>query len=187
VLVRFALVMSVIFFTAPALGADSMPTPVPPSVKKAEPPISASAVEKRITSMREVLKRLLKELASARQANDVRRVNCLLAKLNLVKGLLKASERAQVVMLEATYGNDAATTQVYGKKIMTYGGSADEIERSIAECSGVEVRAEGTSLVYIRPDEPEIQTGEETPWDGSDVTTSGPESYPVVPPASPYR
>ena len=164
-----------------------MPEPKKLDVVKPEPEITVATVEKRMSSMREVLKRLLKEIAAARQAKDLRKVNCLLAKLNLVKGLLKASERAQVVMLEATYGKDMPTSRTYGKKIVEYGDNVDEIEKSIPECSGVEVRSEGTALVYIRPDEPELTVDETTPWDGWDEVNGGPENYPVVPPASPFR
>jgi hypothetical protein len=173
---------------APAQTAmpGAKPTPAPAAAKPA-PAVTVAAAEKKIVSMREILKRLLKEVAAAREANDVRRLNCLIAKLNLVKGLLKASERAQVTMLEATYANDAATGQTYGRKILTYGDSAEEIERSIDECSGVEVRSDGAAMVYVRPDTPELQPRDEAPWDTTVDVNSGPEGYPVVPPASPFR
>src|SRR5580765_5838050 len=98
-------------------------------------PTTASNVDGRINSIRSVLKQLLGALAEAKKSNDIQRVNCLQVKLNLVKGLLKASEKANVVFLEASFSKDLATAEAYGKKVDMYGTSADDVAKSINECS----------------------------------------------------
>lgn len=143
-------------------------------------------VERRITDMNAVLKKLYQEISRAKEKNDLHRVNCLLTKLNLVKGLLKASDRSKAVLLEAFYGNDTATARVYKAKVDSYADSAKEIERSMEECRGVRKVGEGTTLVYIRPEGgTELQPTEANPWDRGFVP--GADGYPAVPPASPYR
>jgi hypothetical protein len=147
---------------------------------------SLAAVDKRVTGMNDVQKKLYKEIAKAREENDIRRVNCLLTKLNLVKGLLKASDRAKAVLLEAFYGNDPETAGIYKTKIESYADSAKEVERSIDECRGVKTIGEGTTMVYIRPEgSADLQPSEAGPWDWNFLP--GSEGYPAVPPASPFR
>jgi hypothetical protein len=149
-------------------------------------PMTVSSVDDQISQIRSTLKRVLEELARAKGSNDVKRVNCLQSKVNLVKGLLKASEKANIVFLEASYAKDASTAESYGRKIQMYAGSVEEISRSIDECSAAEVTSEGSTLVYIRPEEPELAVSETSPWGGTDGI-GGTEGYPVVPPASPFR
>jgi hypothetical protein len=159
-----------------------------PLVRGVEPEkkISLTEIEKRMNSMQGILKAVLIEVADARNVGDLRKVNCLVMKLNAVKGLVRASENAHIVMLEATYDNDPCTTQSFAKKIVTYSDSLDEIAKSLDECSGAGTKSDGTTVVYIRPDETEPIIQESSPWNRGD-NVGGADPYPVAPPASPYR
>ena len=155
--------------------------------KEPSPEQRVATVEKQVTSMGKILKKLLKGVARARQLNDVGRLNCLMVKLNLVKGLMKASERAKIVLMEAAYGGDAKVAATYAQKVNAYDSSVDEIESSISECTGVDASGEGTSIVYIQPEgETGLgATGGLSPFDFEDVDQ--PDDFPVVPPATPFR
>jgi hypothetical protein len=142
-------------------------------------------VDKQIGDINGILKKLYRETAKAKEENDIHRYNCLLTKLNLVKGLVKASERAKGVLMDAFYGGDTDTSKIYLKKVNSYAESAKEVERSLSECAGVKTIGEGASLVYIRPEGEELQPGDQSPWDWEFVP--GQEGYPAVPPASPFR
>ena len=158
------------------------------AAKELSPDKRVARVEKQIASMNGALKHLLKEVAKARQKNDIRRINCLLIKLNLVKGLLKASEKAKVVLMESSYSGDARTANAYGTKIESYHDSVTEIKKSMKECFGVKGVDEGATVVYIQP---VGEAGEDvskvvTAWDW-DAAATGVAGYPVVPPGSPFR
>src|SRR6267142_2190653 len=104
----------------------------------------------------------------------------------LVTGLLKASERAKMVLMEASFMGDTKTAETYGAKLDAYHESAKEMEQSIQECSGTEGTSEGPAVVYIRPEAGgEIVSELTSPWDWENV--SGTQGFPVVPPASPFR
>jgi hypothetical protein len=148
--------------------------------------INAPQVEKRITAVRDVVKRLLEEIAKARKTDDIRRINCLIAKLNLGKGLLKASEKAQLTFLEAASADDKETARVYGGKIVTYAENAGEIRKSIPECTGLEWKPGGTTVVYLKPEGFDVGAEDLNPWISTNIVP-GAEGYPVVPPATPYR
>jgi hypothetical protein len=148
--------------------------------------VKIKTVQKQISGMNNVLETLLLEAQKAKEKNDVRRLNCLLVKINLVKGLIQASDRAKLVMMEALYADDAETTQVYARKIDAYGKNVEEVGTSLDECSQIQASGEGTTLLYIRPEEgPEEGLTQASPWDWGAQTEPG--DYPVVPPASPYR
>jgi hypothetical protein len=167
--------LSFFVFAGPAYSAD-------PKIKEA----AVTQAEKRIVGMEAIQKKLIREVAKAREENDIHRLNCLLTKLNLVRGLIKASDRAKVILLESFYGGDAGTAGLYLKKVNSYADSAAEVERSIPECAGLKTIGEGTTLVYINPGgEGEFAPSEKSPWDWEFVP--GAEGYPAVPPASPYR
>jgi hypothetical protein len=143
-------------------------------------------VEANVEAMSKTLKRLYKELGEAKKKNELPRVNCLLAKINLVKGLLKAGERAKGVFLESHYVGDAQTASTYQAKVASYAGAAREIEKSIDECTSARKKEEGTTLVYIRPEgDAAEEVFEQSPWDWNDPP--GSMQYPAVPPASPFR
>jgi hypothetical protein len=145
-----------------------------------------SQVDRRIVGMDGTVKKLYREVAKAREENEIHRVNCLQAKLNLVKGLLKAADRAKAVLLEAFYGKDTETAAIYKGKVDSYADSSAEIEKSISECRGVKTAGEGTTLVYIRPEgAEEVEPSESGGWTWG--FTPGSEGYPAVPPASPFR
>ena len=151
-------------------------------------------VDKEVAFIEGTLKKFLKEISSAREANDVRRLNCLMTKRDLVKGFLKASERAKVVLMESSFAGDGKTADIYGNKISSYSDNVGEIEKSIEECQGVEAKGEGTSVVYIRPADDaagDIFADDLSPWTGDDLRPGddlpGVEGYPAVPPASPFR
>ncbi len=175
------------FFTIVGVGAVVWLAPGPlfpadEGVKES----SVAQVEKRIDGMNGILKKLYREVAKAKEENDIHRLNCLMTKLNLVKGLLKASERAKVVLMESFYGGDKPTAGLYLRKVNSYWDSAVEVDQSIPECKGAKTVGEGQSLVYIRPEgEPGVEPQEQSPWDYEFLP--GSEAYPVVPPASPFR
>lgn len=139
--------------------------------------------------MNGTLNRLLKEVGHARDEGNLPRVNCLTVKLNLVKGLVKASEQAKIVLAETAYKHDSKTADAYGAKIKAYGESVAEVEQSIDECTGKENNKgeEGITLVYVRPE------GEGNPLERESTNSlqSTPgisnDGYPVAPPASPFR
>ncbi len=149
-------------------------------------PVNMRAVEKQIAGMSDVLKRLLLEAKKAKKKNEIAQVNCLVVKINLVKGFMQASSRANLVLTEASFSDDPVTANAYASKIASYRKQVDEIGKSVDECSQTDTVREGSTLVYIRPEEGvETDLTEIAPWDWEEET--GPEEFPVVPPASPFR
>ncbi len=145
-----------------------------------------AAVDKQVSRMTVSLRNVYKEVAEAKKKNDILLINCLMTKLNLLKGLLRASQRAKIVLMEAYFGGDMDTAKLYRGKVESYATSAKEIEDSLPECRGKEALKEGTRLVYLRPaDERPVFVDPWTPWDWS--RTPGESGFPVVPPASPFR
>ena len=142
--------------------------------------------DERISGMKKILNRIAAELGQAKKTDDIHRINCLTTKLNLVKGLIKASQRAQMSLVDAAANQDAATVRSYTQKISTYGDSVDDIAKSISECLPTEGLPEGMALVYIRPEEPELVPEEVNPWE-AEGTIGGGEGIPVIPPMSPFR
>jgi len=143
-------------------------------------------VDKQVTVMNNILIKLYKEIAKAKEQNEIHRLNCLTVKRNLVKGLLKAVELAKGLLMESFFDGDTDTAKLYKKKITSYSESASEVEKSIDECAGIKGTLEGTTLVYIRPEgEDELKSSQSSPWDWN--YNPGAEGYPAVPPASPFR
>jgi hypothetical protein len=161
------------------------------AAEKATPEIRLAKAGGEITTMEKVLKLFYEEVRKARKDDDVRRLNCLLEKLDLVRGFIKAAQRAKDVVTESAYGGDDTTAEAYLEKILAYAKHVSELEKSKSECfNGSTQPEEGTTLVYIRPAQEEIAGLETdkslTPSDPGQGTASV-EGYPVVPPASPYR
>ena len=127
-----------------------------------------------------------REVDLARTENDILRLNCLITKLNLVKGLIKASERSKIILVNALLKQDSVASAIYQKKMTTYYESTLELEKTIPECRALKEMPEGTTLVYIQPEgESELDISKTTPWDWG--FNQGAEGYPAVPPASPFR
>ncbi|HLG20995.1 MAG TPA: hypothetical protein VI895_14425 [Bdellovibrionota bacterium] len=169
--------LSFFLITARVEGAE--PASPESRLKKAE--ISVSSIEG-------TLKKFVKAVAKAREENDIKRLNCLMTKMDLVKGFLKASERAKVVLMESSFAGDAKTADMYGQKIGAYGKNTSEIENSIEECYGVGGTGDGTTVVYIRPSGEGMESADGTvlsPFGEDDLYPA--EGYPAVPPASPFR
>jgi len=161
--------------------------PLPPIEVAKKEPVDLKTVDKQIAGMNGVLEKLLKEAQKAREKNDIRTLNCLLVKINLQKGLIKAASRARLVLLEAKFAEDPATASAYAEKIRSYRQSTEEIEKSMDECGRTGTTGEGTTFLYIRPEGvPETDLEETTPWDWEEETAPD-EQYPVIPPASPFR
>lgn len=70
-----------------------------------------------VTRMRDLLPPLLKHLEDARAERDVLKLNCVNAKLTVIKGLLKISEQSDVVMQEALARRDVETAAHEFEKI----------------------------------------------------------------------
>ena len=136
--------------------------------------------------MDDVLKQFLEAVAKAREENNVKALNCLVLKQNLVKRLIKASQRANDVLLEAAFAGDAKTTDLYAKRVDSYEQFVREVGKSKDKCLSVNATAAGTTTVYIRPKTAgEAKSGVTGPWEPK--TFDGSENYPVVPPGSPFR
>ena len=149
-------------------------------------PVNLKAVEKQVSGMGDVLKKLLTAAQKAKEKNEIKTLNCLVVKTNLVKGFMQAASRASLVLTEASFSGDHVTANAYASRIESYRKQVNEIGESIDECSEVGTVREGTTLVYIRPEEGvETDLTEIAPWDWEEET--GPEDFPVVPPASPFR
>lgn len=180
---KFCIALSLVFFLGSlAAKADSTPRV---KVKK----INVENLGQKISSVIQIRERIQKkmELAEEESSEDkVKKVNCLLTKLNLVKGLLKASKHARTVILDALNEKDSKTAFVFQGKLNSYAESAKEVEKSIGECGKGFEAQEGTTLVYIRPEgEGEPPSSETSPWDWN--YAEGTEAFPTVPAASPFR
>lgn len=148
--------------------------------------VNLKAVEQQVSGMGGILKQLLGAAKKAKEKNEVAKVNCLVVKINLVKGFMQAASRASMVLTEASFSDDQGTANAYASKITSYRKQVDEIGKSMDECSQTDAVREGTTLVYIRPEEGvETDQTEVAPWDWEEET--GPEEFPAVPPASPFR
>lgn len=178
-----------LLFSAPGFGEDVSPMPSAKTVIKPEQEASSvnlKQVDEHVSRMGGILQRLLGVEKQARQENNIKRLNCVIPKKDAVKGLLKASERAKGVLLEATFQDDLPVAQTYAGKIRTYRKSAEEIEKTLEECDVKPSSDAGTSVVYLRPDGgPTLNAGTTNPFDVDGASGIG--SLPVVPPGSPFR
>ena len=180
----FAVVTASVF----ALGFEAPVWSAGQEVPKKKPETASLVeVDRQIADMNSVLQKILGKLRKAREKNDIRQVNCLTPKLNIIKGLLTASERARIVLQAASAGGDTETAGAYARRIRLYRDRGAEVEKTPGECTGEEVERGGTTLVYVRPERGDgLESGEISPFDvESEAETPGP--FPVIPPASPFR
>lgn len=134
-----------------------------------------------------ILTRLELQLSKAEEQNEMRQVNCILTKVNLVKGLLKSSQRASLILTRAYIDNQSKISQTYQKRIEDYHASAVELEASLDECIPRRRSSLAAFLVFISP----LGAGafdffkDISPWSNSYIEDA--ENLPVIPPASPFR
>ena len=142
--------------------------------------------KEKIAEIEAIHTRLEVQLKKAEGTNDLRQVNCILTKLNLVKGLLKASQRSTLVLTRAYIDQDQKMTAIYQKRVDDYRANAVELESSMDECLDPNAVDRRSMLVLIRPEgagEPAYQDMSPWAWD----YVEGSDNLPTIPPASPYR
>ena len=132
----------------PAPGTDPAPTqttpppalaprpvlPTPYSREEIEELTPEQCVQKgaeHLGHMRDVLKIVTKYLDDARTKHDVIKLNCVNEKASGVKGLLKASEQADMSLLEAVGRHDIGRTRHEYDKIAVADIRSDQL---LAEC-----------------------------------------------------
>lgn len=143
-------------------------------------------VKEKISQIDAIVTRLEVQLGKAESANDLTQVNCILSKVNLVKGLLKASQRSALVLTKAYIDQNDKMTGVYQKRVQDYRDNAVELEAAMNECLGVAPLDRRSTLVLIRPEGgQELGYADTSPWAWDYV--EGAESIPAIPAASPYR
>ena len=76
--------------------------------------------KEKVNAIESVYTRMEVQMGKAQNQNDIRQVNCILTKLNLVKGLLKASQRASLVLTKAFVDSEQKTVDMYKKRIVDY-------------------------------------------------------------------
>lgn len=139
----------------------------------------------KVDAIESIYTRLEVQMSKAQNQNDIRQVNCILTKLNLVKGLLKASQRASLVLTKAYVDNQGKTVDMYKKRVTDYHDSAATLESSMDECLPERRGDAAATMVFIRPEgDSALAFGDTSPFAWSYET---PGTFPVIPPASPFR
>ncbi|MCB0308091.1 MAG: hypothetical protein KDD48_01860 [Bdellovibrionales bacterium] len=140
----------------------------------------------KIDAIEEIYTRLELQLAKAESQNDIHQINCILNKVNLVKGLLKASQRSLLVITKAYVDHQDKVVSLYEQKIKDYLKNAKDLEASLEKCIPSSSDEMGPMLVLIRPESStDLEFGDLSPWSEDYIESA--QNLPVVPPASPFR
>jgi len=132
-----------------------------------------------VAKMREILTRVIKLLEEAREERDVVKLNCVNEKLTAIKGLLRVSEQADVLLQEALARRDTEISSHEFEKIMIAEHKSDQLATESEGCVGEQA-------VYAGDTEVEVVIEGGAPEDTTD-NFGGIEVITRPPAASPYQ
>lgn len=108
----------------------------PQKIEQVPDDAKVELAQEAVGRMRSILSAGLAHLADARKAKDVVKLNCVNDKLIAIKGLLRVSEQADVVLQESLTRNDSAAAAHEYEKIIIARYKAEKLLSEIETCVG---------------------------------------------------
>ena len=107
-----------------------------PMVEDVSDAEKATRARSAVARMSEILSKVLKYLADARDERDVIKLNCINEKLSSIKGLLKISEQASVLLQESIVKGDGDVAQHEFEKISLALSKCEQLYSDSESCVG---------------------------------------------------